>query len=222
MVKTNAYLLLGPQTQEKEEYLGRIKKDFACDKFKDFNTDRFSAEELTSQILRESLLRLPLKNTKRLVTITNIERLSSKNKDTLLAFLKKSVPDIVLVLESRLGLAADKKKPDEKQQFLQSLKGLCRLLATSVPLANAFSLARLIDARSTPQALGVLTELFRRGEKPEMILGGLRFHWSRGYLAPSERKARLRLLLDADMAIKSSFLKDTLALELMVVKLCRL
>lgn len=215
MVASNAYLLLGPNTQGKEERIKAIRKEFLSDKFKDFNTDIFFADDLKPQVLCESLIRLPVKSLKRLVVIKNVEKLSAKNQEIISSFLKKSHPSLVLVLETPSGII-------EKTHFLQSLKNLCNVYDTTTPLVNTFSLARLVDSRRTQEALGVLAKLFNQGERPERILGGLRFHWSQQDKASLYKRPRLKLLLEADRAIKTSSLKDNLALELMVVKLCRL
>jgi hypothetical protein len=62
----------------------------------------------------------------------------------------------------------------------------------------------------------------QNGERPEMILGGLRSNYERNVFKPLERRKRLKLLLNCDIEIKTGRLKPELALEKLVAGLCYL
>lgn len=71
-------------------------------------------------------------------------------------------------------------------------------------------------------ALRILNELLRNGERPERILGGLRYAWEREFTPGVEAKRRLKLLLNCDINIKTGKLKPNFALEKLVISLCSL
>ena len=81
-----------------------------------------------------------------------------------------------------------------------------------------------------------MADLFRAGEKPERILGALSYRFTKQNLnlwvglsdaqpLPSgldERMKKVDLLLAADVTIKTGKLKARFALEMLVVRLCKL
>jgi DNA polymerase III delta subunit len=67
----------------------------------------------------------------------------------------------------------------------------------------------------------VLGQLLREGERPERILGGLRYSFEQGNLVPQQARKRLRLLLNCDIEIKTGRLKAGLALEKLILSLCQ-
>jgi DNA polymerase III delta subunit len=85
---------------------------------------------------------------------------------------------------------------------------------------DTFVLSRSIESRRLDTALKLLDQLLKDGEKPERILGGLRYAWERGIANPVETKRRLKLLLGCDIDIKTGRLKPSFALEKLVVGLC--
>jgi DNA polymerase III delta subunit len=68
----------------------------------------------------------------------------------------------------------------------------------------------------------VLNQLLKKGERPERILGGLRYSWENSIATPLETRRRLKALLNCDIDIKTGRLKADFALERLVVSLCSL
>jgi len=66
----------------------------------------------------------------------------------------------------------------------------------------------------------VLNQLLRNGEKPERILGGLRYSWENSMADVFQIRKKLRLLLSCDIDIKTGRLRSDFALERLVVNLC--
>ncbi len=62
--------------------------------------------------------------------------------------------------------------------------------------------------------------LLENGERPERILGGLRYAVEKTTYHPLESKKRLKFLLNCDTDIKTGRLKAEFALERLVVALC--
>ena len=60
------------------------------------------------------------------------------------------------------------------------------------------------------------------GEKPERIIGGLRYAWAKGNVYSAEAKKKLKALLNCDIDIKTGRLRPDFALEKLVIKLCSL
>jgi len=85
---------------------------------------------------------------------------------------------------------------------------------------NTFTLTRQIEAKKSASALKILNQLLKDGEKPERILGGLRYAWMNDLATPLEKKKRLKMLLDCDLEIKTGRVKGDFALERLVVRLC--
>ena len=67
-----------------------------------------------------------------------------------------------------------------------------------------------------------LSKLLEEGERPERILGGLRYAWERDAASPLETRRRLKALLTCDIEIKTGKIKPVFALERLVIKLCGL
>jgi DNA polymerase III delta subunit len=78
----------------------------------------------------------------------------------------------------------------------------------------------LIESKRPDYALRTLSQLLKNGEKPERILGGLRYSFQRGPHTPLEIRKAIKLLLNCDITIKTGRLKPEFALERLVVKLC--
>nr|HPL83037.1 hypothetical protein [Candidatus Omnitrophota bacterium] len=60
------------------------------------------------------------------------------------------------------------------------------------------------------------------GERPERILGGLRYSLENNVQDVKGLRRRLKLLLNCDIEIKTGKLKPVFALEKLVVNLCAL
>jgi len=65
-----------------------------------------------------------------------------------------------------------------------------------------------------------LAQLLKNGERPEMIMGGLRYAWEKSPLSPVDLKLKLKALLDCDIDIKTGRLQPDFALENLIIRLC--
>ncbi|HLD40699.1 MAG TPA: hypothetical protein VJA84_00810, partial [Candidatus Omnitrophota bacterium] len=81
--------------------------------------------------------------------------------------------------------------------------------------------ARAIERKSSESALNILADLFANGERPERILGALRYQFVRPGASPGENRNKIQLLLETDNNLKTGRIKPVFALEALVVKLCR-
>jgi DNA polymerase III delta subunit len=110
---------------------------------------------------------------------------------------------------------------DHKDEFINSIYRYVKILRfkESVPV-DTFTLSRQINLKKPDYALRILNQLLREGERPERILGGLRYVWEKDVTSPQEARRRLRFLLDCDLDIKTGRLKPLYALEKLVIKLC--
>jgi DNA polymerase III delta subunit len=209
------YLLIGQDIAAKENQLKKIKQEFLPPELQDFNLDTLYAKEIILKDIQERILSIPLKSAKRIIVIKDAHLLDEGSRDFLLAFSKKPHPQLILVL--------DFAQYDYKDEFI---KGICahgrllRFKETTNP--DTFALNRQIELRKTDSALRLLTQLLKNGEAPERILGGLRYAWEKQDIQSLSAKRKLKLLLGADLEIKTGRLKPAFALEKLVVSLCGL
>lgn len=215
MVKKESfvYLFIGQDSFSKDVKLKRIKEEFLAKEIEDFNLDILYARELNLKGLQERLLCLPLKAKKRIVVVKDAQEVKEDIKEFILKYVKTPQPNILLILD------IDRQKPND--EFIKRITRYVQIFRfrESVHL-DTFTLSRQVNLKKVDYALRVLNQLLRDGERPERILGGLRYAWERDILEPFEIRKRLKLLLNCDIDIKTGRLKPHLALERLVVKLC--
>jgi len=219
--ESSVYLFIGQDTisleglSRKHAILEQIKKHFLAKTIEDFNLDILYSKELSLKDLQEKLLCLPLNSKIRIIIIKEAQDLEDDIKEFILSYVKKPQRQIVLVL--------DMESQGAKDVFAGRISNFAKVYHFSEPARpDAFTLGRSIDNRSTEQALRILNQLLQDGEKPERILGGLRFAFEKGAVIPLEIKKRLKLLLNCDIDIKTGRLKPVFALEKLIVNLCGL
>jgi len=216
MVASSIYLFIGQDQVSKDRKIAAIKKTIFKHRIEEFNFESFYGKELGLCELKESLNRLPIDADKRLVVIKNIEYLSAPQKTYLVSFLKKPFQHIILILETS--------HLDTKDAFITSILGLIQVYRFRTSRAtNVFDLGRAISQAKTVSALNILSRLVNQQEKATRLLGGLFWQWQRdkGRLSAVEQKRQLKIFLDTDIDIKTGKLKPELALELLVINLCR-
>lgn len=207
------YLFIGEDSVAKDLKLKALKQEILDKNTEPFNLDTVYAKELTLKELQEKLIYLPLRNSRRVLIIKDAQNLKEEIKDFLLRYVKKPSQQIVLVLD-----AYSQGKP---QDFLNRISGYaktCRFQEARKP--DAFALSRCIELKKADYALRLLNELLKNGERPERILGGLRYVWEKGSSSSLDASRKLRLLLNCDIDIKTGKLKPVFALEKLVVALC--
>ena len=207
------YLFLGQDGPAKDKQLQAIRKEFLAKGTEQFNLDIIYARETSLNELQEKLIYLPVKSAKRLLVIKHAQDLKEGLRDFLLGFIRSTHKDSLLIL--------DFDRQERRDLLLSQLLKQAKVFRFREDQAiDTFTLSRQIALRKPDQALRLLNELLRNGEKPERILGGLRYAWERESVLPQEAKRRLRVLLNCDIDIKTGRLKPNFALERLVLSLC--
>lgn len=215
MVKKESlvYLFIGQDSISKDARLKKLKEEFLSIPTQYFNLDVLYAKELHLKELQERLLSLPLKAKKRIVVIKDSQNLKDEIKEFIIRYVKKPIPEILLVL--------DMDKYPLKDEFIRQISRYCEIFRFKEEMRlDAFALSRAIDFKKSNYPLWVLNQLLRKGEKPERILGGLRYSWENSNAVTLHTKRKLRLLLSCDIDIKTGRLRADFALERLVVNLC--
>ncbi|MGD9015659.1 MAG: hypothetical protein PVI33_06525 [Candidatus Omnitrophota bacterium] len=220
------YLFIGEDEFSKDIKLDKIKQEFKFGKLESFNFEVLYPQGLNLKTLQERLLLLPIKAKQRLILLKDISRLSVEIKQHLLAYLRKPFSHVSLILEAR--------QIDQRDQFFKQVSRLCKLVNfRQSNQINAFTLARQImynpsSSRSISKdriikpAMRLLHQLILQGERPEKIIGALRYQLHKQGLNFPEKKKKLGLLLNCDIDIKTGRLKPKLALERLLIRLCYL
>lgn len=212
---TMTYLFLGQDSLSKDIQLKKIRAEILSKDTEQFNLDILYAKELTLKGLQEKLAYLPAVNARRLLVIKEADGLKDEIKDYLLKFMKGQHKEIALVL--------DLAQADARDEFIRQLLRQAKVFRFGeVKPADTFMLSRQIELKRPDQALRLLSQLLKNAERPERILGGLRYVWEREFGSPLEKRKKLKLLLNCDLEIKTGRLKPVFALEKLVVRLCGL
>jgi len=209
------YLFIGIDSLSKDIQLKAIRKEFLKKETEQFNLDILYARELTLKDLQERLLYLPLKDSKRIVVIKDAQNLREDTREFILKYVKEPHKQIILVL--------DINQRDKSEEFINHVYRYAKVYhfkETKQP--DTFTLSRQIALKKPDYALRVLNQLLKAGERPERILGGLRYSLERDAAGALTMKRRLRLLLNCDIDIKTGRLKPVFALERLVINLCGL
>lgn len=211
--KPSLYLFVGEDSNSKDTRIKKLLAGLLPPHSADFDSDNLSARELTLKGFQEKILMLPLKAKKRVVIIRQANLLKPQIKEFILKNIKTLSPGVVLILDlDRFGRQSD---------CLVRIAKFAQVIQLGVkPPLDTFTLSRQIEFRSVDQALRILDELLKKGERPERIMGGLRYSWERDSFSPQRK--RLGLLLVCDLEIKRGRLKADLALEKLVISLCAL
>lgn len=207
------YIFIGQDNPAKEIQLKKIKQEYLAKDLEQFNLDVIYSREAKLKSVQEIFLNLPVKAGKRIILVKDAGSLPKDCQEFIGRYILAPVNHIVLVMEFEHF--------DRKDGFLNSACRNGRVIRFKEALQDdTFSLARQIESGQIAQALGVLTRILKDGERPERILGGLRYSWEKqgGKLAESRR--RLAALLQCDIDIKKGRLKPAFALEKLVISLC--
>jgi len=209
------YLFIGEDSLSKDAQFRKLKQEFLAKGTEQFNFEILRAKEIVLKDLQEALLRLPVNNPRRILAIKDAEHLKEDIKEFLLKYVKAPFKHAVLVL--------DASHIERKDEFLNTISRFCKVARFQETMKpDTFTLIRQIDLNKPDMALRALNQILNDGERPEMILGGLRYAWERGVAHPAEMKRKLRLLLNCDLEIKTGKLKPLFALEKLVIGLCGL
>lgn len=208
------YLFTGEDFFSKQEKISSLKKELFPPGTESFNYDSFQAKELTLPLLKELLSRLPVSAKQRLLVIKDILKLKPDIQEYLLG--QTALPGFVVLVLDIASL------PREQNVFLKGLLKVSKVVNfKSPPEINAFGLARVIERGNASGALNILADLLAAGERPERILGALRYQFVRPGVTLEETRDKIRLLLETDNNLKTGRIKGSFALEALVVRLCR-
>lgn len=209
------YLFIGQDSLSKDAKLRDLKKEFLVKEIEDFNLDVLYARELTLKGLQEKLLFLPVKTKKRIILIKDALSLKEEIREFILKYLKSPKGGIVLILDISHQNPGD--------DFISRLARSAQVYRFSeAARLDAFTLSRQIEQKRADTSLKILNQLLENGEKPERIMGGLRYALEKDALYPLEKRKMMRLLLNCDIEIKRGKLQAQFALEKLVVGLCGL
>lgn len=207
------YLFVGEDSPSKDTQLKKIRQEFLSKETEEFNLDILYAKGLRLQDLQARLLSLPVRSAKRVVLLREAQDLREEVKEFIIQYVKKPYKQVVFIL--------DLNRQDKKDAFLSALLRYSKVFNFRVaPRSDTFTLSRQINMKRPDYALKVLNQLLKEGERPERILGGLRYVWEKDTAPAFEMKRRLKLLLICDLDIKTGRLKPNFALERLVIGLC--
>jgi len=206
------YVFAGNDAQAKSIRLNQLKETFLPADIHAFNFDVFYGNELVLQSFQERLLSIPVNAQKRMIVL--------KNAGALPAAARKFISDYAAAAHKSVLLVVDFEHFDPKDTFLASLCGHGRLFRFGEEQhTDAFALAGQMRSGRAADALRALHKLLEEGEKPERILGGLRYSCRKW---EEERSAAaFREILRCDLEIKTGRLKALFALERLVLALSR-
>lgn len=207
------YVFIGQDNLSKSTQLKKIKQEFLAKGCEQFNFDLLYAKELNLKVLQESLLCLPVKSPQRIIAIKQADNLTSDLKKFIIKYVRSPFKKIILIL--------DMERQEKADEFLKSIYSYVKIIRfKETQEQGTFTLSNWIERKKPDYAIRVLNQILQNGEKPERILGGLRYVWETSAVSPSESKRRLSLLLNCDRDIKTGRLKPNFALEKLVIGLC--
>jgi DNA polymerase III delta subunit len=209
------YLFVGIDENSKERKFQQLKKEIFKDKQESFNYERLYAEELTPTLLKDTFRHLPVSSEKRLVFIRDIDRLDEKCREIILSYLKRPNKRFVLVLDTQVTQLKD--------NFLRRVANQSKTFSFgSKRRLDTFVLAEAIKRGRSSEALKIFESLYKKGEQPARILGGLVWAWkdTKRFLKKEVFSKGIELFLETDVNIKFSRLKPKVAMEMLIVKLC--
>lgn len=207
------YVLIGTDSPAQESQLATLKASLLPKELETFNLDTLYARDLTLRQLQERFLTLPLQAAQRLLVIRDADALSAQPREFLLRRAENPPPHLALIL-----IFSHFNPKDALNAILNRVAKVLRVAEHTSP--DTFVLNRQIESRRPDAALRILNQLLIDGEKPEMILGGLRYLWERKSSSHLEAQKRLKLLLRCDREIKTGRLKPLFALEKLVISMC--
>ncbi|MEW6102111.1 MAG: hypothetical protein AB1481_07475 [Candidatus Omnitrophota bacterium] len=208
------YLFIGEDRPAKDLQIKRLKEQFLAKGLEQFNLDTLYAKDLSLKELQEKFLCLPVKADKRVIIIKSAQNLKEESREFLIAYAKKPARSVIAVL--------DFDRYERRDNFVRAISAYAKIIRfKDAPQVNTFSLEREISLGRKEWALRILSELLKNGERPERILGGLRYAWENSVRETQGTQRKFRLLLNCDLEIKTGKLKPVFALEKLVLDLCR-
>ena len=209
------YLFVGEDELSKQEKIQSLKKQLFNPQVEAFNYEAFYAQDLNLPLFKEAVNSLPVSAKNRLLVIKDALKLNDNLQEYVLSQIKDLSANLTVILD----VAAI---PKEENLFLNKILKIAKVVYFKTKESiNAFGLARAIERRQPENALNILADLFKAGEKAERILGALRYQLIQRGLNQEDRIKKINLLLEADVNLKTGKVKPKFALDVLVVRLCR-
>ena len=224
------YLFVGEDEFSKDIKLQGIKQQLNLNRLEPFNFEVLYAKDLDLKTLRMRISTVPLspvggdspggkgissgaKIKQRLILIKDALSLKADIKQYLLGFLQKPFPHVSLILDIR--------RIDRRQQFFNQIARLVQLINFRQSREiDAFMLARQIMQKKINPAMLLLHQLLLQGERPEKILGAIRYQLQQEKLDIQASRKKITFLLACDRDIKMEKLKPEFSLERLIIRLC--
>ena len=111
--KYNLFFLSGEDTYSRDEVINSIISYFLSNDLKDFNFTQFNEEYCPAEIISTELYALPIMAEKRVVFISQVDKMNTDVQKIILMFLKKKIDSTVLVLSCL--------KPDKRKSFFKEI-----------------------------------------------------------------------------------------------------
>ncbi|MCR4338138.1 MAG: hypothetical protein NUV91_10075 [Candidatus Omnitrophica bacterium] len=211
-------LLIGDDDDKKRAKITEIKKKlFTSSDAAKFDCEILSAHKLSAENLKKALLTLPAVASRRLVILQDCQKCAPALEEILFTTLES--------LPKHLALILDATHLSEKEKVLSKIRSQVQVVEfPRAKEANVFDMTQAMVARKSAEALKILNDLFSNGIHPLQIMGGLVWFWSNRcqVFGVKNFEKGLEILQEADGNIKRSRLKPEMALELAVVKLCKI
>lgn len=212
------YFILGEDGAAKAAKIEELKKKLLPSaQARRFDYDVLEGGKLAADVLKKSLLALPAAAPQRVVVLHSCHKLTTQNKAICIEFLASRPGHMILILESGPLRRND--------PFLRDITPFVQVTTLAAPKRkNVFDMTRRMERGDGPGALQVLGELFQDGGHPLQIMGGIVWFWGqqRPRLAGEVFEQGLALLQEADLNLKRSRMDSGQAIEVLVVRLCRL
>jgi len=213
--KTSLYLFVGEDSNSKDLRIKKLIASFLSPQTADFDSDYLHARELTLKGFQQKSLLLPLAAKKRVIIIRQANLLKPQIKEFILKNIK--------ILSSRVVLILDLESLPRQNDSLMRIARAAEVVQSGLRQSlDTFTLSRQIELRRVDQALRILGQLLKQGERAQRIMGGLRYSWEKNAFSPLRIRKKLGLLLACDLEIKRGRLKADLALEKLIISLCAL
>ncbi|MFA5099743.1 MAG: hypothetical protein WC547_02525 [Candidatus Omnitrophota bacterium] len=211
--KDRIYLVTGQDVPAKDKALKEIKSKYLSALTEQFDLDTVYARDVTLKDLQEKLLYLAVSAGHRMVVIKQALSLKKDCKEYIEQYVQAPNPAVILVLEME--------ELDRKDRFSMAVSAHATIRQFRQEIhKTTFALADEIRSGRAAASLSILHQLLKSGQKPELILGGLRSGLSRNTADIASMRRLNKLLLECDLAVKTSTLKPSFALERLVVSLC--
>ena len=112
-LKYNLFFFSGEDSFSREEAINNVISHFLSDDLKDFNFSQFNEEYCPPETISSELYALPIMAEKRVVFISQIDKMNIDVQKIILAFLKKKVDSTILILSCL--------KPDKRKSFFKEI-----------------------------------------------------------------------------------------------------